>query len=371
MKITPIDIRHKEFKRSMRGYSEEEVDIFLDEVADDFELIFKENIELQDEIHRLKEKVAQYDSLRDTLQKTLVSAQQQADATQANARKEAELILKDAEIKARSILAESYAEKQKVQQSLLQLRQLEDDFRFKFKSLLESHLKLLVDDENSEERRRLRAAANGTIEAPAAQESAAQAQAEAEDTAPHPGPAPEEVTEPTVHPAQTGEGPAETPIPAPAAAATSDQASGAEPAAARTMVFGAADAYMSRVKEPAPGAGVRPSPAQPFMEPAVWEDRPKESRVADTIPAAAEVPVAERPAPSPRARDQFRDFDDLDFGPDLNASPLGQRVKDEEEEDADRERKPKKESSVRKFFFGSRGAERESGGRSDDRDFDW
>lgn len=144
MKITPIDIRHKEFKKAMRGYSEEEVDIFLDDVADDFEFLFKQNMELQDEVHRLREKVAQYESLKETLQKTLLAAQQQADATLANARKESELILRDAEMKARSIVAESYAEKQKVEQSIIQLKRLKDDFAFKLRSLLEAHLNLLA-----------------------------------------------------------------------------------------------------------------------------------------------------------------------------------------------------------------------------------
>lgn len=155
MKITPIDIRHKEFRRAIRGYSEEEVDTFLDEVADDFEVLFKGNMELQDEVYRLQEQVAYYESLKDALQKALVTAQQQADAVRVNAHKESELILKDAEVKARGIIADSYAEQQKVQQSILQLRQLEDDFRFKFKSLLEAHLDLLLRDGDSEERRRL------------------------------------------------------------------------------------------------------------------------------------------------------------------------------------------------------------------------
>ena len=81
--------------------------------------------------------------LRDALEKTLVTAQFQADETRANARKESELILRDAELKARGIVSDSYAEIQRVQQALIQLKHLEEDFRFKFRSLLEGHLKLL------------------------------------------------------------------------------------------------------------------------------------------------------------------------------------------------------------------------------------
>jgi cell division initiation protein len=143
VKITPLDIRRKEFKRSMRGYSDEEVDIFLDEVADEFERLFQENMEMQDRMQRLEEQVAGHAQIKDALEKTLVSAQLQSDEIRANARKEGELILRDAELKARHIVNDSYGETQRVQQALVQLKHLEEDFRFKFRSLLEGHLKLL------------------------------------------------------------------------------------------------------------------------------------------------------------------------------------------------------------------------------------
>ena len=156
MKLTPLDIRHKEFRRAMRGYSDEEVDVFLDEVADEFERLFQENTELRDRVEQLLEQVRQYESLKETLQKTLVSAQQQSDEMRANARKEAELIIKDSEIKGRDLLGESYAEKQRLQQSLILLKQVEEDFRFKFRSLLEAHINLLAEDAASDERRTFR-----------------------------------------------------------------------------------------------------------------------------------------------------------------------------------------------------------------------
>jgi cell division initiation protein len=161
VKLTPLDIRHKEFRRAMRGYSDEEVDVFLDEVADEFERLFQENMELRERIERLVEQVRQHEALRETLQKTLVSAQQQSDEMRANARKEAELIIKDAELKGRDLLGESYTEKQRVQQSLTLLKQAEEDFRFKFRSLLEAHITLLAEDEASDERRRFRSLVSG------------------------------------------------------------------------------------------------------------------------------------------------------------------------------------------------------------------
>lgn len=143
MKITPLDIRRKEFKRSVRGYTDEEVDIFLDEVADEFERLFQANMELEDKVHRLEEQSAGLTQVREALEKTLITAQVQSEDMRSNAHKESELILRDAELKARDIVHDSYSETQKVQQALFQLKLLEEDFRFKFRSLVEGYLRLL------------------------------------------------------------------------------------------------------------------------------------------------------------------------------------------------------------------------------------
>jgi cell division initiation protein len=174
MKLTPLDIRHKEFRRSLRGYSDEEVDVFLDDVADEFERIFQENIDLKEKNERLDEQVSQFVSLKETLQKTLITAQQQSDEMRSNARKEAELVLRDADLKSRDIVNESYSEKQRVQQALAQLKQVEEDFRFKFRSLLEQYLNSLAKDEDSEDRKQLRGLVAG-LEAAAAGGTAAAA----------------------------------------------------------------------------------------------------------------------------------------------------------------------------------------------------
>ena len=68
MKLTPLDIRHKEFRRGMRGYADVEVDEFLDEVADEYERLFKENIDLNERVEALEDKVSQYKRIEETLQ---------------------------------------------------------------------------------------------------------------------------------------------------------------------------------------------------------------------------------------------------------------------------------------------------------------
>jgi cell division initiation protein len=143
MKLTPLDIRHREFKRGMRGYADEEVDEFLDEVADEYERLFKENIDLNERLESVEEKVKQYRRIEETLQKTLVSAQQSAEELKANATKEGQLILQDSELKARQMVSDLYRERQSLEQSLAELRGVEQDFRFRMRTMLETFLKQL------------------------------------------------------------------------------------------------------------------------------------------------------------------------------------------------------------------------------------
>jgi cell division initiation protein len=143
MKLTPLDIRHKEFKRGMRGYADEEVDEFLDEVADEYERLFKENIDLNERLESVEDKVKQYRRIEETLQKTLVSAQQSAEELKANATKESQLILRDAELKARQMVSDLYSDRQNLEKRIAGLRGVEQDVRFKLRTMLETFLKQL------------------------------------------------------------------------------------------------------------------------------------------------------------------------------------------------------------------------------------
>jgi len=140
MELTPLDIHHKEFHRTLRGYNEEEVDVFLDQVADAFEHLFNENRELKEQTDKMKDKVLKYEGLEQTMQKAILTAQQAADEVQSNAAKESELIVKDAEFKAKEIIQDIDNQKRKVQEQLGALQGAEEDFRENFKSLLKEYL---------------------------------------------------------------------------------------------------------------------------------------------------------------------------------------------------------------------------------------
>ena len=140
MKLTPLDIHHKEFHHSLRGYSEEEVDTFLDEVADEFERLFKENIDMAEKLEAANAKVRDYQAMEVTLNNTMVSAQRSAETIVGQANEDASTMLRDAEVKAKEIIHNALTEKQKVQGELVRIKQAEEDFRARFRSLLEQHL---------------------------------------------------------------------------------------------------------------------------------------------------------------------------------------------------------------------------------------
>lgn len=141
MKLTPLDIHHKEFRHSLRGYSEEEVDGFLDEVADEFERLFKENIDLSEKLEAAREQVRAFEAQKETLHNTMVAAQRSAEDIVAKARAEAGTVLRDAEVKSKEIIHNALTQKQKVAGELVRIKQAEEEFRARFKALLEGHMK--------------------------------------------------------------------------------------------------------------------------------------------------------------------------------------------------------------------------------------
>jgi cell division initiation protein len=145
MKLTPLDIHHKEFRHSIRGYSEDEVDQFLDEVADEFERLFKENIDLNEKLEALRAKVNEFEMQRQTINNTLMTAQRSADDIIARASSEAEGIVAHASTRAKEIVNDALSTKQQVRGELLRIKQAEEDFRAEYKTLLESSLRSVSD----------------------------------------------------------------------------------------------------------------------------------------------------------------------------------------------------------------------------------
>lgn len=150
--LTPLDIHNKEFRKAFRGYSEAEVDEFLDEVVRDFEALIRENAELKARLEEAEEKLSHYKSIEETLNNTLIVAQSTAEELKANARKEADLIIREGELKAQRAIEEAQGRVKKAQEEYEELRKQFQVFRSKVRGLTQAYLNLLEAEEPVEER---------------------------------------------------------------------------------------------------------------------------------------------------------------------------------------------------------------------------
>ena len=146
MPLTVLEIANKEFKNSLRGYNQDEVDEFLDEVMRDYEALIRENDELKQNIAGMGEKLEQYRALENTLQNTLVVAQSTSEDLKQSARKEAELVVREAQARARELMQKAESEVQHQYAELERIRRESGQFRAKIRSLLESQIALLNEE---------------------------------------------------------------------------------------------------------------------------------------------------------------------------------------------------------------------------------
>lgn len=147
MKITSMEITNKEFKKVLRGYNVDEVDEFLDKVAETYEALYKENSSLKEKIFNFEEKVAHYNKMENTIQNTLLLAQNASDQARENAKKESELILKNANDTAQKIIDKAHSDVIHINDEFERMKQEFSKFRTKFRSFMESQLEMFDDME--------------------------------------------------------------------------------------------------------------------------------------------------------------------------------------------------------------------------------
>lgn len=143
MKLTPIDIRKWEFKKGLRGFDKYEVQAFLELAAEEFEKLQQDRREFEQKSKRLEKEIEEYRRVEKSLQDTLVSAKETTDRSMENSRKEAELIVGDAELHADKILEGARKKASNIEDEITRLTVLRDSFTVKLKSILSSQVELL------------------------------------------------------------------------------------------------------------------------------------------------------------------------------------------------------------------------------------
>lgn len=107
MALTPLDIQNKDFSTKMRGYNQDDVDDFLDQVTRDYEDALQKNRELEKSLKHAEEKLQYFNELKDALNQSIIVAQDTADKVKSSANKESEMIITSADNQAKETLVEA------------------------------------------------------------------------------------------------------------------------------------------------------------------------------------------------------------------------------------------------------------------------
>jgi len=147
MRISPLEIQQKQFKMKFRGFDVEEVFGFLEIVREEMEDLLRENSNLKENIQRAESQIKEYRDMETTLRETLMTAQQMVEDYKTNARKEAELLVKEAESKADSLIKDAHERVIKIHEDITDMKGIRRHFREELRRLVEGHLRMLETDE--------------------------------------------------------------------------------------------------------------------------------------------------------------------------------------------------------------------------------
>jgi len=143
MEISPLEITQREFARKFRGLDPEEVQTFLEQIAEEMTRLVQETTEQAAQIQRLEAQVRSHQEREDLLRNTLVTAQKMTEEIKANAKREAELIVREGELNAERLLEHAHRKLAQVQAEIAELVRQRDLFASKLRGLLKTHIELL------------------------------------------------------------------------------------------------------------------------------------------------------------------------------------------------------------------------------------
>ena len=151
--FTADEIRQITFEKVMRGYRPEDVESFMENIADEFEALEKEKKDLEEKLYLLAEKVEQYKAEEESIKTTLINAQRLGESIVSDARVKADNVIREATIKKNDIISSAYNEIEGTEEVLNRLRREVSDFKRNILSLYKTHIESLsnLPEEKTEE----------------------------------------------------------------------------------------------------------------------------------------------------------------------------------------------------------------------------
>jgi cell division initiation protein len=150
MRITPLDIQQKQFPMKFRGFDVEEVYAFLEVIREEMEELLRDNANLKESVQRNENQIREYKDMENTLRETLMTAQQMVEEYKINARKEAELLIKEAELRSETMLQEAHEKVIKIHEDITDMKGIRRHFKEELKRLIENHMSMLNFDDKRE-----------------------------------------------------------------------------------------------------------------------------------------------------------------------------------------------------------------------------
>ncbi|HEB01822.1 MAG TPA: DivIVA domain-containing protein [Nitrospirae bacterium] len=151
MRITPLDIQQKQFPIKFRGFDVEEVYAFLEIVREEMEALIRENSMLKENVSRLEGQLREFKDMEVTLRETLLTAQQMVEDYKNNSIKESELIMREAEMKAETMIKLAQEKVINVHEDIVDLKGIRRHFKEELNRLIKGHLQMLEFDNERED----------------------------------------------------------------------------------------------------------------------------------------------------------------------------------------------------------------------------
>jgi cell division initiation protein len=147
MTLSPFEVERREFGSAPMGYRKRDVDAFVDEIHRSLRELWQERVDLREENERIKERLTRFEQIEEQLKNTLLLAQDSAEKAQEQARRESELLLREAGQKSRDIVHAAHEEKHKLEIVLRDLHGAEQEARQRLRAMSGAILSHLDDTE--------------------------------------------------------------------------------------------------------------------------------------------------------------------------------------------------------------------------------
>src|SRR5438552_7422955 len=147
MRISALDIRQQQFTSRFRGFDRQEVEAFLEDVAEDYESVVKENALLKEQLAVLEERSRNITEHERTLQETLVTTHRLTEEMKQAAKREAEMIVRDAEMRGEKIAEAGRTEEARIKAELSSLKRMRRQLVEELRSTLARYDRLLSSEQ--------------------------------------------------------------------------------------------------------------------------------------------------------------------------------------------------------------------------------